>query len=108
MEYTTVKIPKLTYDSARMLQADIARNGTKSLPDKLKDFAQSTVCPLCKTQMNTLQAGYSMHQCPNCGFNKQTFNFSASNQNPDDAVRALAVTGLIVLGLAVLAWLLKE
>ena len=108
LEYTTVKIPKATYDSARRLQAEIARSGTANLPTKLKDIAGSTTCPLCKSEMNAVEANYSMRHCPKCGFNKQTFNFLSTNPNPDDTLRALAVAGLIVLGIAVLAALLKE
>ena len=108
MEYTTIKIPKATYESAKRLQGEIARNGTNNISDFVKKIAQSTTCPLCNAQMNSVQAGYGMHQCPNCGFNKQTFDLSSTSMSSDDAVRALAVTGLVLLGIAVLAALLKK
>ena len=108
MEYTTIKIPKATYESAKRLQAEIARNGTNNISNQIKEIAQSTTCPLCKTKMNSVQAGYGMHSCPNCGFNKQTFDLSSTSMSSDDAVRALAVTGLVLLGIAVLAALLKK
>ena len=104
MEYTTIKIPRSTYEGAKRLQAELAKRGINNLPQELKSIAESTVCPFCHTQM----AGFdvSFYKCKKCGYSRQRLNVSSPEAN--DVLKALALGAIIVLGIAAIAQLLGE
>jgi transposase-like protein len=102
MEYTTIKIPRLTYEAAKKLQAELAKRGINNLPPQLKSLAESSTCPFCHTQMEGFEV--SFYKCKKCGYSRQRFNVSSSEA--DDILRALALGAIIVLGIAAIAELL--
>lgn len=102
MEYTTVKIPRPTYETTKRLQAEIAKMGVSNLPPELKSLVESQTCPFCRTQMEEFDV--SFYRCKKCGYSRQAFNVSSSNA--DEILGALALGAIIVFGIAAIAELL--
>ena len=104
MEYTTVKVPRPTYDAAKRLQAELVRRGIDNIPPKLKELAQDTTCPFCQTQMSGVEV--KMYRCDRCGYSRQVFALDGGNA--EDLLGMLAFGAILILGVYAVAKLLGE
>lgn len=71
LEYTSVKTPKPIFGNIDLIQQRLIRDGLNVLP---KEILEPKKCPLCDSELKSVEFKYEYLHCGNCGYSQQNFN----------------------------------
>jgi len=106
-EYTTYKLPKAYRRSVDTVRARIVQRGLDNLPVEFRNALAGRTCPICGEDMQPVATVGIEYSCPRCYISKPVFEERMSVNQSDDVLKALSGTALTMLGIYLVAKLLK-
>lgn len=109
---TTIKIPVEGRRSIDVLKAQLALKGLNNVSTQFKQHLRDDYCPYHPSQkLETVSEVYGglreLRKCPKCGFSKPVIDIGAS-ATVDDALKAIGVAALVLLGIYALSKILEK